>query len=702
MSLQRLFEDRKMRKYIRDGVNEAKDMGKGSCDCCDEQGYLIRAFGRNICEACAVKAFEMADDYDTVLESISNEDIIDFIKEGYILPDMKKLKADANAKFGGSIPELMKSYDLHVHKDWDDKITQGKIYIKRNDAIGGKSKINQFMIDYDAEFDTNASALAQVPDADGTMAPLRVKGQIIDPTTVKNASKPTAPKAANKPSVKGVSTSASSSNQVSAVKLKAGYISGNKDNFSIQIGGKEELECVNVGNNNGNYTYQVGTTSGNLRLNVLIPEDDYDDFDKTIKTIKAWVIQNPQGIFPAFKGLNSGEFEINKYGIYKFALDEYSFGNTLTMVPVYKGKKATKERIELEGKALSSVALLNAGLTEYMDRVIAKKFPVFASNQDCKVKTSLGTAIISLKDIEDNNMVRVSVEFANRSFDARLDGDRLKSIFDSREAFYEVLLNALYDGNQSIYNLKGGSLIPDLKNGKDKIDLDLEDDGRKFTAHAEFDWETFIGDGTVQFLMSVIDEHTGEEWPKKFEAVVYRKAGVNIKDFIKKYATEIYKKHFTKSNMSDTLTVSALNKLKSSSKKAALMDKLVSIWLKSVPGNSIPPELEEMEIEMDMKVNKDGKPNFISIKVTDPYAEYANDSKSLQSILGLEKGDTGSYIKFKKADATMKDGPSVSYEVSDIEEFSKLVQLNLLESAIFEAFGLVTVSESTNRKVFHV
>lgn len=696
MSLELLFEDRKVRKYIRDGVNEAREIGKGECDCCGERKSLLAGFGKHFCEECISKAFEMADNYDTVYKSVTNEDVVDYIKEGYLIPDMTKLQNDANSKFGGSIPDLLSSYGLRVHKDWNDKLDKGMIYIAPGDHKGTKkTRLNQFMIDYSCEFNSARVAASHQADADGTMAPLIVNGT---PLSQISGVTPTAPKTPKPATSASTSRATKQSSSASVTTVSTGYIGGNIDHFQIQMGDNEELDVKTL-DNNGSKSFEV-TYDGET---YVIPSDGNADKDlkKASEYVKKMVIANPQKLFGAFNGINNGRFEINKYPVYKFALDEYSFGKQLTLAIVWKDKVHSKQRVPVQAKALKSVSTMNAELTKYMDAMVEKKYPALTKGKN-RFKTSMGVAVFDLVDIDvENDIVTVSVDFVNRTFEARVDGTRLKDAASSKDAFAEVIMNALY-ATSSIYNFKGKRLLSDFESGKDTYNVESEIDGRKFEIIADFDSDRLYSNGDIVFKMSVIDDHTGEEWPKKREEIVIRGAGLNIKDIIKTEGDRIWKESFKGSNMTKTLTDSARAKMKSGGKKVALMDKIASMWMKNEKRNgNIAPEMLECEVELDMEVNKDGKPTKIRIKVTDPYAEYASDSKGLASILGLDKGETGRYIKFVKADSVMKDGPSVSYEVSDIEAFSEVSQLYVIENAILEAFGIITVNES-GRKVFHI
>lgn len=667
-----------------DSVSEAFDAGKGVCQSCGESAHLIHVFGEDICEKCCDSAISVAEDYDTVLESISDTEILKMIKEGYVIPDMTLLQNTANSKFKGSIPDLMKSYGLAIHKDWNDQLSNGKIYVVPKDHTSGKTHLNQFMIDFSCEFDSVRTVKSHVADADGTLCPLVVNGQTVQNTgSAGNAtSVPKGPKAATT----GKATKQSSSASVSSVGNTSGAIvAGDLARFTIQLGDDEEVGCTLTTPTTGASFYEV-EYKGNKR-SVPVTDDISKDFKKVVSLIQSTIIKEPQSIFPAYDGESKNEFSISKYSIYKFALDEYSFGKKLTMIPIYNGKPYPKTRIAVQGKALSSKSLMSSELTKYMDDMVTKKYPAL-TGKNSKIKTSIGMAVFELDNIEKDNIVSIDVDLANKKFKGRVDGARLSNDKDGRDAFCEIIINAFAQG-----------LIPEfndakIKKGSEKYEVPIVTKDCKANVYAIFDYNDFFDTGNISFNVSIIDDFTGEEQPKKMRKFVYKKAGVQLSDFLFNAGMSIWEEFFKKSSMDSVMKDSAVNKMKSPSKKASLLRRIaddLKVRMTAIK------DMDDLELELDMKVNKDGKVTDAVITFTDPWGDVAEDSNSLANTLDVPK--KYSWLKVKKVNSKAKE-PSVEYMVTDIKKFSEFIDLQVYEGAIFEAYGIVLISES-GRKVFH-
>ena len=264
---------------------------------------------------------------------------------------------------------------------------------------------------------------------------------------------------------------------------------------------------------------------------------------------------------------------------------------------------------------------------------------------------------------------------------------------EGKDAFAEIVLNYLM---QSVFNDKAiskgiDSYQVDVKNGSKSID---------FTVYAQFDTNSIYNSGDVTFGISIIDAFSGEEQPKKRENFVYRKLGTPLKQFLMDAGMDIYKRFFRKANMVGNLTQSAQDKMKNPSKKQALFSKIADKLQDKIFRDWSIAQIRDCEVEASIDVDNVGRVTKASFTVTDPYNDVADDSKELASILKLEKKCT--WVKIKKVDTAMKDGPSVTYEVTDIDPFANLIDLRIIESMILEAFGIVTISESSNRKVFHI
>lgn len=681
MSLEALFEDRKSRKYITDSINEARDIGVGHCHTCGSEGHLIRVFGKNLCESCCESALKIAENFEFRFDSISDGDIISMLKEAYIIPDMARVQADANAKFNGSIPDLMKSYKLGVPSDWDDRLGKGWLWIEPDDITSGNTNLNKFLNDYNCVPVKSKAFSNLVPDADGTFCS-------IGSSTTVNVPRTSSPKATT-----STPTKQSSSNLVSTGFN--GYVVGDDSHFNIQLGDNEDIDVVKTADANGTKTYELSYAGNKLALTVA--ESDCKDLKSAVKYLISKLAENPGAIFPAFEDQGSvKEFSISKYPFYKFVLDENSFGKQLSLAIVYQGRVfGGSNRVFVPGKALSSKMLMSAELTKGTDEKIAKQMPAYVANP--KFKTSLGVAIFELKDMS-NGIAEFNVDLANKKFTGRVDKERFPNEREAKTAYAEMIHNAFMQG-----------LIPEFNDSsiKDKEDYHIsfkdgtyyESQGYGVDVYASFNSNDFYDTGNVTFDVSIIDEFSGNEQPKQKRKFVYRKVGVRLSDFLKKCGLEIYDEFFKKSDMQSQMKDSAREKMKSPSKKASLLRKIEDKIMYEFSGSSGYSYLRDLELDLDMKVNNDGKVTSAIITISDPYKDLVGSSMELKNKLKL---DTDlKWLKFNKIDKAEKDGPAVVYTVSDIDAFANYVNLSVFESAILEAFNIVQISES-GRKTFHV
>lgn len=682
MSLEALFEDRLSRKFIRDHVNEGTDSGQGTCSVCGEKSYLIHAFNRDICESCGQRLLEVAEDYDTVLSGISEENVISLIREGYFVPDMAKVQTDANAKFGGDIPKLLASYGMKSPKDWDDRLKDGYLWAEPSDIKSGKTSLNKFLNDYNCQ---PAPRMAKgwvglVADADGTI-------WANNPNTGVPAPGPAQPKASfNSPSV-----TASSSTSV-------GYVTGSLQSkkFEIQVGDKAELYVQVTSQAGQPSVYSVGYSDGiGSAAMVVKASKEITDIKDAVELIKSEVAKNPQMLFPSFDGTRDGIFEISKYDIYKFKFDEKSFGSQFSMAVMYNGKVGN--RVVLPQRALNSKTVLSSALTQYMDDIISKKAPAYVSNP--KFKTSIGVATFDLEKIEGdpsaggNFIFRISL--GNEQFAGRVAADRFKNPNDAKDAYAEMILNSwVQSKNNTIPGFNDPSIVRKGKSMEYEFEVVYgQGTNNHITIGAIFDDQIFYDKGDIVFNMSIIDDYTGEEQPKKLRQIIYRKARVNLKDFLLKAAQSIYDEFFGKTTMVNSMKPSAVAKMKVPSKKTALMTKIADKLIKELRE----PKIMDLEVELDMQVNKDGKVIKASVIITDPYNDVSNNVNELDHFLQLEK--THKWLGPAVANSKSKE-PSLIYPIKDIEAFAEVVDLHLFENAIFEAFGIVRITESGRKQLY--
>lgn len=712
MSLESLFTDRKARKYIKESIETASDLGNGVCDCCGNEGFLLEAFGKHICEGCCERLVEAAEDYDNVFESekVKEEDVENLLNEGYVAPDFKKLIDDANKKHGGSIPDLLsKDYNIKLHNDWNDRFSQGKIFFKRNTEVGGKTKFNQFMIDYDGQYSSQKQADSVVADADGTLAP---KTLVTQQRLSDNVSIATGSQWANfSPSQTVKSTVASPAKPVTqkATKTKKPVVQstpkaskgnytvvGDESNFSITVGSGVEVKCTKTSENGNSKVYDV-ECKGNKISNVV--DSEGKGFATIVDKILDNIIGDPSQVLPGFDGIHKDTFSINAYDIYQFVLDKQSFKGQFSVAIFFDGKVRPNNRVYLSDKAVTSRASLIGEITQYMEDSIKKKYPVLFDKHNI-VNTSMGKAVFTFKGFDKDGDPVVEAELGNKPIMGKFakDDSAWTDLSNAEENLRILIDTAIRASNSLIPNYVSSPYYnAKSKAGRDEFDITVNSGkSDEYDIHAEYDVMEFVKTGNVTFFMSVLDTRTGTEQPKEFAKVIYRKAGTPLDTFIKQEGGKIYNHYFSKSNMEDVMTASAREKMKNPSKKQGLFSKIADMFVskhkKDVDG------LTDLEVSSTIDVNSEGKVTSATITVTDPYSDLVQSSRELHDKLGLDK--KVNYLKFKKADAKMKDGPSVTYEVKDIQKFSADIRLMILESLILEAFGIVNVNES-GRKVFH-
>lgn len=714
MSLDSLFTDRNARKYIKESIDNAVDSGKGVCEYCGNDGFLLEAFGKHICENCCERLNEITDDYSTVFESreLSGDDIFDLLKEGYMVPDFEKLQKDANAKFGGSIKDLMKSYGLFIETYWNDKYLDGMLYISSKDIRSGSGKVNKFLIDYDSYFASKRGFSTVVPDADGTELPKQVAPQSRIDKNKQLAANDTinAPKKRGSSSTSQAVPQPASTPTVKAPKQKKPVVAstpkktnskleieGDENDFNIMIAdGKVGIRCEKTSENGNSKTYNI-SVGGDSPATIVV-DSEGKDFKFCAEKIIDGIIGNPGLVLHGFDGIHKDTFDINSYEVYQFVLDKQSFMGQFSVAIYYDGKVRPNNRVYLSSKAVVSRASLMGELTKYMEDSIKKKYPVLFDKHNV-VTTSLGKAVFTFKGFDKDGDPVVEAELGNKPILGKFakDDSAWTDLENAEENLRTLIDTAIRATGSVIPNYKNSPYYnPKSKPGVDEFDI-VAKAGKpdEYTIHAEYRVNDFVETGNITFYMSVLDKRTGIEQPKEFAKVIYKKAGQPLDTFIKIEGDKIYKHYFSKSDMINTMTDSARNKMKNPSKKQGLFAKIAALFVKK---HSEINALKDLEVESMIDVNADGKVTKASITVNDPYSEFAESSKALHDLIELDK--KVEYLKFKKADTRMKDGPSVTYEVKDIEKFSNDLDLMILESLIMEAFDIVSVNES-GRKVFH-
>lgn len=708
MSLENLFLDRKVRKSIRESIFEAPEVGSGVCeDCGTETLSLIRVNSKCLCENCCNQIIESTYDYDRVF---SEADVID---EAYIeVKQLQKLKDDAKNNFNDSIPDLLASYGIKANKDWNFKWGEGKLYIQNNYITSpNKARTNQFLLDYDCELPKSfIDKLA--PDADGTFA-LASKGVTPPATPVQTSSTVKTPKAATtaSPTKKAVTKSV-------AQKLTtgSGYTVTDSGNvFEITLAKSIGVSLVASKNP------QTATTGGKIEVivtydgitSVTFMLDEKKSSKEMADEIIDTVIKEPGQFFTAFDDAK-GEYQLEAYPAFTFVIDKDSFdGENITLA--IRGDAWNGKRVPLSKEALTSRARLNGELLKQLEARMEHFYPC-AFNGVMNVKTSLGKANTSLVTVvadssDKMGRAKLHTELANGAFDWFMGGSQLSDKEISKNSVYDAIYTELpkiipgwdaatIDSRPLAGDSKGFSVDfqETTSNGAD-IDISI---------YGSFSLNTLYDTGNIVIKMSIIDKRTGNEEPKKSLEVVYNKAKTPIASFLTENGKKIYKKYFSTSNMTKSLTQSAQAKVENKSKKIAFLSKIANNLKNRITHDGrAGGSCDDLDFKIEQfDVNKDGMVTKVVIRISDPDEILVTTANPNEWKNQVHFTKSATWAKLDKIDTTPKSlrdyGVSALYTVTDIEAFSNDISLYLAESAellldIFEG-ELVEVSEGATRK----
>lgn len=696
MALEALFQDRNVRQNLRTHIREAREIGFGECDSCGSHQSLIQAFNHDLCERCCNKIMEASYDFDKVYEEdLNEEDIEHILSEAYVIPDMNKLNADAQSKFNGSIPDLLRSYGLNPHKEWDDRLSKGWVFIRDNEISNGRTSVNQFLIDYDCSFTTPRAAQKLVPDGKtGVLAPIKVNGKAIVPS---NGSQPA--------SHSNIATQSSSHLVQKNIQAGPGIkASGTDDEFDVQITDKIKIHCKTQGQQMGNKLGFLCDTGKTSAMFIVDGKNAQDYARSIVEQLK----KQPHLLFQAFEedDVKDG-YVINKYPAYSFIFDEKSFdGKNISMVLTLKDKVFEKSRVFLSDGALFKRVLLDKELREFMDGRLKKTYPMLF-NGVADVKTSIGKAQTELIAVNPSDQYKLGevvlkTELGNRDTQWKTGGER----FQDKELTHNTVCDVIFG---MLPKIIPGWDDPKYQSGtfansatqSFKLE-DLDDNGMKFSMVATFDLNDLYDTGSIILKMSVLDEHTGKEQPKQLTPVLYNKPGTPLKDFLERESKKIHAHYFKKSDMTETLTQSAREKMGSPAKREALFSKICQNIMDKLRFADNTKYSDISCVLDDFEVNKDGKVSSCTVRFYDEDYIAADNSVDLAKYLSVDK--SFSFLKYKKADDSPRGmseyGPSVTYTVSDMNKFSEFANLAILESLIFEAFGITHINESGRKQIY--
>ena len=679
MSLKSLFTDRKVRNLIKESVYNASESINSTCSCCHRSCNTLNVGNYTLCEECAKILSEVSENYDRAYDdSYLNIDTVierEIIAEAICkIGDFQKLKDDTEQKYGGDLANLFKAYGIQKPYNCGSIISKGytDVEILPTDLTGGASKVNRFIDDYDIILSTRAKN-SLVADPDGYLS------KSVGTTTGVNTSAAGSPKT---PST--VSNTSSATTQTKTVKGPGFSASGDDSSFEIKLADDIILVCTQVQDNNGSKVYDVVLKDTKEQpMQYTVKSGDIKDM---AKEIVAQVKNAPCNVFTSF----DDEFEstkgyiLNEYPNYSFMFDDDSFdGKNLTLVLALNGKPYANTRIILTKKDILSKASLDGKLLSALNNRLAKFYPVLFDGS-MNINTSIGKAVSSLLQVDNNNTVTIHTELGNKDFNWEINGNNLKD----KDVAINAMFDAVYKDFDKIIPDWNKNTIRDKKSVKNYTDsFTVECAQGTVLVNLNFSLNDLYDKHDVVFHMSVIDKQSGIEQPKEFEPFVYNRPGTKIEDFADLNGEKIYKKFFNKSDLAETISASAQEKLKNKSKREVFLVHVADTLKRSL-GKDI---LKNLDLDIvDFDVNKDQKVTNVTFRVSDPFNDVADTSDNLKNLVGLDKE---SWIRVDSVDNSPRslklNGPSVIYKVTKLKDFSDCINLPVLESAMLEAFGII-------------
>ena len=728
------FLDRRARKIIKESVYNARDLNEGVCQCCNNIGKLLRVSNYNLCESCCESLLDTVDEnYDTqfISEDLNSniESILSINEAGmYVLiGDINKFSNDIVTKFGGDINKLMASYNLPHPKNFDAKLQgENKLWI----AQANVGNINHFIDDYQIEFGRQGSLDMLNPDSDGYVATYRKVGKW-KRNRLSNAAKaamngtgtsmtqgqvntpvasPKSPTVASVNATANTSAANAAANTTNNTSTTTKTISGSNykgdiDKVEINVSGtvitvtrmgfsgNSTMAGAN-GNGSNDYSIECGGNKVSVKFNGL------NDVKDLVERVKKYCAEHVTEVFPAFEG-ETLPLEINVSDVYKFVVKPESFGSKFTVFLYYNGKERNAT-FNLSGKALISKATLRGELEKGISGIIEKNYPILFGGLN-KIKTSIGIVSFNFDGFSTNIATNGKmVPYVTATIGGVTIRDELSANADlwsdknlAGYTFKTIILNHM---GEIIKGFDDSNLKVASK--KNEYSYDIKFDGEYYTLIAYFIENSFLDlrDGNIAFQIILKNNRTGQSG-KNADAFIYKRVGTKLEDFFKRCAKELYDKHFSKSNMTKTLTASANEKMTTPSKREALFGRIADKFAKVV-GFSTDKKFKDLEVSFAMSVNKDAMMTDGIITIKDYYGDIADTSDELLQAVSDTLKPYNKILAYQNNTKKSRDGASITFKVVDIEAFSNLIELYLIEDMIREAFGLPMINEG--RKVINV
>ena len=510
-SMEELFKDREIRKYINESLSNAvyDDVQTKECEVCHTQAKnTYEIDGHIVCDRCINFIKFLRDDFDVLFNSKqdvwSNVQVrYDSLTEGYFTPNIEKLYDTAKKSFGGDITKLIKSYGIKTNKDLCTRLYKGELFID-NKQLAKPSKFNRFIDDFDVRFNTAVGYKAIVPDSDGYVAKYSTVGKndafirdnidfikknasdvlkdIVKPTIRNsndqsdydeivnlsgsgNSSKVQKSTVAQAP--KSGSTIGSGTNTTSATNVKTSKASGNASDFEITLG--RDGFALRYTRNDTQSKLQKGVVEYHCTFNYkskTISQMDVDivsidDFDEITKN--AFKCTKLYKMLPFMSDDGDYIVDIDTDGIITHL--ELDVDNIQKNGFVFKilnhTKSFDKDTVKIiDPTVITSYSKFNAYISKYILMSIGKDFNAFVNVKSNTIYTSLGKVEWYLSDITDKGIL-VELVYGSRSATVEVTKNT------DNVGLVDLCLRGLLIRNQDVFDtLFGNNSLSSMKSIK--------------------------------------------------------------------------------------------------------------------------------------------------------------------------------------------------------------------------------------------
>ena len=510
-SMEELFKDREIRKYINESLSNAvyDDVQTKECEVCHTQAKnTYEIDGHIVCDRCINFIKFLRDDFDVLFNSKqdvwSNVQVrYDALTEGYVVPNVEKLYDTAKKSFGGDITKLIKSYGIKTNKDLCTRLYKGELFID-NKQLAKPSKFNRFIDDFDVRFNTAVGYKAIVPDSDGYVAKYSTVGKndafirdnidfikknasdvlkdIVKPTIRNsndqsdydeivnlsgsgNSSKVQKSTVAQAP--KSGSTIGSGTNTTSATNVKTSKASGNASDFEITLG--RDGFALRYTRNDTQSKLQKGVVEYHCTFNYkskTISQMDVDivsidDFDEITKN--AFKCTKLYKMLPFMSDDGDYIVDIDTDGIITHL--ELDVDNIQKNGFVFKilnhTKSFDKDTVKIiDPTVITSYSKFNAYISKYILMSIGKDFNAFVNVKSNTIYTSLGKVEWYLSDITDKGIL-VELVYGSRSATVEVTKNT------DNVGLVDLCLRGLLIRNQDVFDtLFGNNSLSSMKSIK--------------------------------------------------------------------------------------------------------------------------------------------------------------------------------------------------------------------------------------------